>query len=156
MRRQDREITDRAELIRVMRSCDVCRLALNDESGYPYILPLNFGLIDDGETVELYFHGATTGTKYELIAKDNRASFEMDWKHELQYEADKCRCTMTYESVIGRGYITILPDEEKVKALDAIMNQYHPDGTPYNPAAIARTTVMKLTVTQMTGKAKTH
>ena len=67
MRRSDREITDFQELITVMRGCDVCRLALHDEP-YPYILPLNFGLEVDGETVRLYFHGANTGTKYDLIA----------------------------------------------------------------------------------------
>ena len=61
MRRSDREITDFQELITVMRGCDVCRLALHDEP-YPYILPLNFGLEVDGETVRLYFHGANTGT----------------------------------------------------------------------------------------------
>ena len=43
MRRTDREITDRQELLDVMARCDVCRLALNDESGYPYVVPLNFG-----------------------------------------------------------------------------------------------------------------
>lgn len=68
MRRSDREITDFQELITVMRGCDVCRLALHDEP-YPYILPLNFGLEVDGETVRLYFHGANTGMKYDLIAK---------------------------------------------------------------------------------------
>ena len=44
MRRTDREITDRQELLDVMARCDVCRLALNDESGYPYVVPLNFGM----------------------------------------------------------------------------------------------------------------
>ena len=43
MRRSDREITDRNEIIQVMKQCDVCRLAFNDEA-VPYILPLNFGL----------------------------------------------------------------------------------------------------------------
>ena len=59
MRRSDREITDRNEILGVMEKCDVCRLALNDaEYGYPYILPLNFGMKADGEQIVLYFHGA--------------------------------------------------------------------------------------------------
>ena len=82
MRRADREITDFDELIAVMRGCDVCRLALHDEP-YPYILPLNFGLEADGGTVRLYFHGADTGTKYDLIARNPNASFEMDRGHGL-------------------------------------------------------------------------
>ena len=43
MRRSDREIKDRDQIIEVIKKCDVCRLALND-GGYPYILPLNFGM----------------------------------------------------------------------------------------------------------------
>ena len=43
MRRSDREIKNRDEIIEVMKKCDVCRLAFNDED-YPYILPLNFGM----------------------------------------------------------------------------------------------------------------
>lgn len=48
MRRTDREIMDRQELLDVMARCDVCRLALNDESGYPYVVPLNFGMEEPG------------------------------------------------------------------------------------------------------------
>lgn len=44
MRRNDREITEFSEMTDVMKRCDVCRLALNDEEGYPYLLPLNFGM----------------------------------------------------------------------------------------------------------------
>ena len=90
MRRSDREITDFQELITVMRGCDVCRLALHDEP-YPYILPLNFGLEVDGETVRLYFHGANTGTKYDLIAKNPNVSFEMDRGHELILDDEHAR-----------------------------------------------------------------
>ena len=68
MRRADREITDFEEMLQVMERCDVCRLALNDE-GYPYILPLNFGMSARDGKVELYFHGALEGRKYQLMAR---------------------------------------------------------------------------------------
>ena len=71
MRRSNREITDRNEILQVMERCDVCRLALNDGE-YPYILPLNFGMEQAGEQIILYFHGATEGKKLDLIAKDPR------------------------------------------------------------------------------------
>ena len=78
MRRNDREITEFSEMTDVMKRCDVCRLALNDEDGYPYLLPLNFGMEETDGRVTLYFHGAKEGKKYDLIRKDVRASFEMD------------------------------------------------------------------------------
>ena len=120
MRRSDREITDFQELITVMRGCDVCRLALHDEP-YPYILPLNFGLEVDGETVRLYFHGANTGTKYDLIAKNPNVAFEMDRGHALILDDEHGNCTMTYESVIGQGRISVVPDADKERALRVLM-----------------------------------
>ena len=99
MRRSDREIKDRAELLDVISRCDVCRLALNDEEGYPYILPLNFGEKDVDGQLTLYFHGAMEGKKYELMEKDPRASFEMDCSHELFMNDEKMSCTMKYEGL---------------------------------------------------------
>ena len=138
MRQKNREITELNEIVEVMRSCDVCRLALNDD-GYPYIVPLNFGLeVIDG-TIKLYFHSALEGYKLDLIKKDNRASFEMDCKHQLQYFEEKGYCTMAYESVVGRGRIRILDEKEKMDALKKIMSQYHKDKEAYfNLAAISR------------------
>lgn len=151
MRRSDREIKDINEMIRVIERCDVCRLALNDE-GYPYILPLNFGMrIEDGQIV-LYFHGANEGKKYELIAKDNRASFEMDCLHGLITDTSNGNCTMNYECVIGRGRIQMIPDEEKYDALCVLMKHYHKEDFDFNKAVMPQTTVFKLVVEDISGK----
>lgn len=151
MRRKDREIRVFSELVEVMEKCDVCRIALNDD-GYPYILPLNFGMKTEGEQITLYFHGAGEGRKYELIRRDNRASFEMDCAHKLVADREACRCTMGYESVVGRGRIEIVSDEEKQEALRALMKQYHEDDFPFKREVADRTTVMKLVVEEATGK----
>ena len=154
MRRSDREIKESDKIIEVMKKCDVCRLALNDE-GYPYILPLNFGLCMEEGKVVLYFHGATEGTKYQLIKRDNRASFEMDCSHRLVMEEDSGNCTMEYESVIGRGLVEVITDYDKKKeALEILMSQYHQEAFRYNEAVIPHTTIIKLTVQHMTGKAR--
>jgi Predicted flavin-nucleotide-binding protein len=78
------------------------------------------------------FHGAKEGTKYDLIAKDNRASFEMDCSRKLVTDISKGSCTMEYESVIGRGLIEIVSDEEKKEALYILMKQYHQEEFPFN------------------------
>ena len=154
MRRSDREITDIKEIVEIMRKCDVCRLALNDD-GYPYILPLNFGVGFDNEKITLYFHSALEGRKVQLMERDNRASFEMDCGHALQYFEDKGYCTYAYESVIGKGHITILDESEKLDALKKLMKQYHPDKEAgFSTAAIPRTLVYKLEVEEITGKRK--
>lgn len=160
MRRSDREITNRDDMIQIMKKCDVCRLALNN-NGYPYILPLNFGMKVENNVVELYFHGANEGMKYDLIQADNRASFEMDCEHRLVTEVkqESCSCTMEYESVIGQGYIEILSQEEKYDALCVLMQHYHQETVSFNQSVMPQTTVFKLVVENMTGKVrkkKTH
>ncbi len=123
MRRSDRQIKDFKEIVEVIKKCDVCRIALND-AGYPYMIPLNFGMKTEEEQITLYFHGAGEG----------------------------CRCTMGYESVVGRGRIEIVEREKKQEALRALMRQCHADEFPFRQEVAERTTVMKLTVEEVTGK----
>ena len=151
MRRSDREIKEFRNIVAVMEKCDVCRIALNND-GYPYILPLNFGMSVKGNKIELYFHGAMEGTKYDLIEKDNRAAFEMDCGHELITEIECGNCTMNYESVVGQGHIEMLSDEEKYDALRILMKHYHNEEFPFDKSVMPRTKVFKLVVENVTGK----
>lgn len=151
MRRSDREIKEIESIIAVMEKCEVCRLALND-SGYPYILPLNFGMETTEDKIILYFHGAAEGKKYDLIAKDNRVSFEMDCSHKLVTDEAKGSCTMEYESVIGRGRIEIIPEDKKYQALCLLMKHYHKEEFRFNESVIPQTTVFQLIVEHVTGK----
>ena len=152
MRRSDREISDMEEIIRIMEKCDVCRLALLDET-YPYILPLNFGFQRADNRVTLYFHGADQGKKYELIRKNSHAGFEMDCAHKLVTGEEACSYSMEYESVIGRGRLEFVPEEEKQEALRILMKHYSQKELPFRPSVIAKTTVMKLVAEEVTGKA---
>ena len=66
-------------------------VALNGADGFPYIVPLNFGVDVEGDRVYLYFHSANRGEKLDLIARDARASFEMDCNHDfIFYDERMC------------------------------------------------------------------
>ncbi|MCM1044184.1 MAG: pyridoxamine 5'-phosphate oxidase family protein [Candidatus Gastranaerophilales bacterium] len=152
MRRSDREVREFDEMVAIIEKCDVCRIALNDD-GYPYILPLNFGMkVTEEKKLELYFHGAMEGTKYSLIDADNRASFEVDCGHELAMDEEKGNCAMVYESVIGQGYIEMVKEDDKEEALTVLMKHYHQEDFVYNKAVVPRTKVFKLVVEHMSGK----
>lgn len=154
MRRTDREVTDIVTIQDIISSCDVCRLGLKDYDGYPYILPLNFGYKFEGEKITLFFHSALEGKKQELLAADSMVAFEMDCKHLLHSDKEACRCTMHYQSVMGRGHISFITDEaEKMEALTLLTDRYHPEGHfTFNTAAIPRTSVYKLVVESLTAK----
>ena len=66
MRKANREVKDIEKIVEVMKKCEVCRIALNDEE-YPYILPLSFGMDCIDGKVTLYFHSALEGTKLNHI-----------------------------------------------------------------------------------------
>lgn len=151
MRRKDREITDFHEIIEIIKKCDVCRIALNDEE-FPYIVPLNFGLDVEGEQVYFYFHAAMEGKKLELIEKDNRATFEMDCDHKFILYEEWMSCTMGYASVIGHGYIENVADEDKYEALKILMRQYHAEDFKFNTDMMKVTKVLRMRVTDMVGK----
>ncbi len=156
MRRKDREITDFDEMIKIMKICDSCVLGLKDEDGYPYLVPLNFGLDVQGNQVYLYFHCANKGTKLDLIAKDNRATFEMDCDHNFILYEERMSCTMGYASVVGHGNIEIVSNEDKFEALKILMRQYHAEDFKFNTDMIKVTTVLRLKVTDMIGKRRNN
>lgn len=151
MRRKDREITDFNEIIGIIKQCDVCRIVLHDED-YPYIVPMNFGLDVQGQQVYFYFHAAMQGKKLDLIQKDNHVTFEMDCQHQLVFDENRGNCTMEYASIIGQGTIEIVSSEEKYNGLKILMRHYHAEDFKFNKDMMKVTTVLKLTVKNMTGK----
>ena len=152
MRRKDREITDRDEIISIIRKCDTCRLAIHDEP-FPYIVPLNFGMEDKDGQLTLYFHSAQSGTKLDLLKKNNRVSFEMDCGHAIIMYEERMSCTMGYESVIGTGTVEFIEDEEeKNRALKILLSQYHAEDFAYDTEMVRVTAVYCLKVATMTAK----
>lgn len=154
MRRKDRALTERNELELILAKADACRIALNTD-GAPYIVPLNYGF-EWGETLKLYFHCATEGRKLDLLRADARAGFEIDIAHELVTGDIACDWGMKYRSIIGTGTISEVIDPiGKKAALDLVMAHYGYTGRPeYSGAMLDAVTVLCLTVSEVSGKAR--
>ena len=149
MRRKDREINDINEIEAIINSAMICRLAMVDEN-YPYIVPLCFGYEDN----TLYFHSASQGKKLDILKKNNRVCFEFDIDQRLKMRDKACEWGMTYKSVIGFGKASFLKDFQiKRNALDIIMRNYADGSFEYSDPEIRNTTVIKVDIEQMTGKA---
>ena len=152
MRRSDREVTDASQITQIMSRCQVVRLAMNTPAA-PYILPVNFGMEPDGMT--LYIHGAVSGTKYDLIASDNRVGFEMDCVHGLVLDDWDHSCAMDYESVVGWGIVDELTEEsQKRHALSRLMSHYHAEEFPFDDRPLPRTRILRLRVQERTAKCR--
>lgn len=76
----------------------------------------------------------------------------MDCDHRFILYEERMSCTMGYASVMGRGHIEKVPDEDKYEALKILMRQYHAEDFQFNTDMMKVTSVLKMTVTEMTGK----
>ena len=162
MRRKDREVKDFEKIINILSRSKVLHLALISE-GKPYSVPVNFGYVvseKDGERkLSVYFHGAGEGKKLDAIRQNPNVSFCAEAGSEVYGSEEACSWTCFYESVIGFATAEILDDKkERSKGLDAIMihNGYKlPAGVKiiaYNAMALAKTAVVKIEVSEITGK----
>lgn len=152
MRRKDKEITDPAQLEDILRSCEVCYLALQDGDA-PYVIPLNFGHTCADSQITLYFHCAREGHKLDLLQRNPNAAFSMSTGVKLHITSPGCGSTSEYQSLCGAGILTILSPEQNQTALAAVTRHYAPaDPCQFDPAAVRAVVTLALRVTRLTGK----
>lgn len=153
MRRKDREITEKKEIIEILEKADVCRIAFAVDN-LPYIVCLNYGYEWGEDFPVLYFHCAHEGKKLDMMQKNNLVCFQMDTDHELDYREENIYCTMHYGSIIGMGYLEkVEDDEEREKGLDLLMKHHErPVPDVYPVGSMRRTTILCLRIHELTAK----
>ena len=153
MRRTDRELSSHQEILAVLNRCDVIRLGINTLD-YPYVVPMNFGLYNEGEFLTLWFHCAKDGYKLDLIRQNPRVGFEADCAHRLVLDDKACSSTMEYESVTGYGNMSICSDRaDKQRGLEAIMRHYAPESAfDFADSDLSSVCILRLDVLHITGK----
>lgn len=152
MRRKDREISDRAQQFAILSRCAVCRVGMIAE-GKPYIVPLNFGIADRGDSLALYFHCAHEGKKLDALRAHPEVCFEVDCGHQLNPGETACQYAFRYESVIGEGTMSVVTDPaEKAEGLAAMMRTQAGKEFAFTAEQTAAVTVLRLDVWHMTGK----
>lgn len=152
MRRAERGFDSMEQILGVMMEAQVCRVAFNGDA-YPYIVPMNFGYLYDGERLALYFHCAAEGEKIDRMRRDPRVAFEFDTRCEIIGHGRACDYTMRYQSVVGWGRLQAVQGEERAIGLQALMRQVVPGRTfTLDEAALGRVTILRLDVDEITGK----
>jgi hypothetical protein len=154
MRRVDREISAIAEVEEIIGKADVCRIAMANDN-FPYIVTMNFGYTTDPRP-SIYFHCAREGKKLDMIALNNHVCFEMDADHKVYGGKEGCDWGMNFSSVLGYGNIFIVTEKsEKTAGLNCIMRHYGGEKEyQYNEKVFENTTVLRLDITEMSGKKK--
>ena len=119
MRRKEKMIS-REEILEVLASAEYGILSTVGADGMPYGTPVNFAYADDA----IYFHCAKEGHKLSNLKSNNSVCFTAVDSVELMPE----KFNTKYRSVIAFGTAsTVEDDEEKKKALLALLQNLSPD-----------------------------
>ncbi len=151
IRRQDR-LLPQAEAEELLQKGEYGVLSMVDESGKPYGIPVNY--VWDGTDI-LYIHCAPEGRKLRSIAAHPEISFCV--AGHTRVAPDKF--TTAYESVVLTGTAsTGLPEEERRKALELLIEKYSSDfketGLKYAEKSFHRTEIIRLKIDRWSGKCK--
>lgn len=177
MRRKDREVLGDENIAKIIEQCTTCHVAMVDDAGVLYVIPLSFGYSLKDGILELYFHCARVGKKLDCIRKNPNVAFSMCVENRIEIHEDVyCKSGRLYASVVGQGKAEIVEDSaEKCHGLSLLMDRQTagalqsassapsmhsasqsaaPRKFEFTPAQAAAVTVFKITSTNFTGKAK--
>jgi uncharacterized protein len=149
MRRKDREI-DSKEAIALLSKSDYGILSTIGKNGQPYGTPLNYVYKDSS----LYFHCARIGHKLENIENNPKVSFCVVGKTNVL----PAEFATKYESVIAFGVASEAQGEERISALQWLVEKYSPEfieeGKKYIEEKDNATKVIKIEIGHISAKAR--
>ncbi len=148
MRRKDREITSRSEIDAILHAANLMHIALAD-GDTPFLVPVFYAF--DG--VAIYFHSAQTGTKIEIMKRNDKVCFEVSLDHDIIENDIACDFEVKHRTIIGFGRTAFVVDEaEKIKALDRIVARFSNKRFEYPKANLGRTAVIRIDIESIKGK----
>ena len=154
MRRQNRQVTDLAEIKAILDEIKVARLGMFD-GAQVYVVPLNHGFeMGEGEKIIFYLHCAKVGRKVEVLKKNPNVCIELDGRHALVEAGAPCDHSYHYASLIGNGAVEFVDDfAEKAHALGVVMkHQTGKSDWNFDEKWINAVCIMKLELTDYTVK----
>lgn len=141
MRRKDREIEEKSAQQAILENSETIHIAfaVNNE---PYIVAMSFGFVWE-DRLAIYMHCAPEGKKLDMMRHNNRVCFQMETDTLLVVAPLSCRWNMQYSSIIGRGTLSEVTDEdERLKGLNLIMKNYGKKGRNNFAAEILQNTMI--------------
>ena len=151
MRRKDKMVTDRDELLKPLREADYITLALSMEN-IPYIATLSHGFDEDNNCI--YFHCAKEGKKVTYLRSNpvvwGQALLDGEYQHGS--------CDHLYHSTQFLGRVTFIDDlDEKRHALEVAIRQLDeaPDEiikTQLMESSISKVLIGRIDIEEISGK----
>ena len=152
MTRRERQVTDIGDIIKILDSAKVLHLGLCVDNE-PYVVPMNYGYVMEGDKLTIYLHGARRGKKLDMMRANPNVFFELCCDI-TPFEGDvACRYGITNSSVMGKGTASIVEDmDEKRKALSILMKTQTGKDFSFEDRMAEVVSVIRVDVTDYTAK----
>lgn len=154
------EIRSKEKIIQFLNTRPVGRISSIDVNGFPQVIPMNFVYAYDA----IYMHSHPFGEKLDNIRRNAKVGFEVD-QHVCFlpsyyfHPTDASQADTLYVSVVIKGAAEIVNDnEEKARALNALMEKYQKEGKyeslHANMPSVHEVAILRVNPTDMRGKYK--
>ena len=154
------EIQSKSNIVHFLNSQPVGRVCSIDSNGFPQIIPMNFAYLDGA----IYMHSHPFGEKLDNIRRNPHVGFEVD-QHvcflpsHYFHPTDASQADTLYISVVIKGAAELIhDDEEKARALNALMAKYQKEGMyealDSGMPVVREVAVIKVIPAEMRGKYK--
>ncbi len=144
-------IEEREFIEATIGQCKECFVGMIDTEGMPYVIPMNFGYKDD----VIYLHSAPEGSSINNLESNPNVciTFCNDNKIVCQNEEVACSYRVQGSSVICRGKVVFVENyDEKVNALDILMEQYTDMPFKYSEPSVRNVKVWKVEVDKISAR----
>ena len=168
------EIQSNKKIVEFLNNQPVGRIASIDANGYPQVIPMNFVFVQadipdiNSQTIiksdAIYMHSNPFGEKLDNIKRNEKVGFEVD-QHicflpsYYFHPTDASQADTLYISIVIKGNSSIVEDnEEKTRALNALMKKYQTEGRYQilhpKMSSVHEVTVIKIVPKEIHGKYK--
>ena len=152
MTKRERQVTDREEILKILDKCKILHLGLVD-GDEPYVVPMNYGYVMEGEQLTLYMHGATKGYKLDLMRKNPKVFFEMECDVQGFEGEIACQYGTVYQSIMGRGKAIIIEEpQEKIETMKLFMKSQTGRDFEFSEKMVSAVVMIRIDVSEYTAK----
>lgn len=148
MRRDEREITEPADIDAILTKERVMYIALSSDD-VPFVLPVFY--VWNGSS--LYFHSARSGSKIAIMKKNPAICFAVSHYGGVVEDELACNYEARHRTVIGTGQVHFVQDDaEKIAMLHQLMARFSTKSFTFPTANLTATQVIRIDITSMKGK----
>ena len=148
----EKAVTDRVVAYQILDAGVVAHVAVSDESGHPYVVPVGYARDAD----RVLFHGSTGSRLFRGLAAGQPTCLTVTLLDGLVLARSTFESSMQYRGVMVLGKCTVLEGDEEGQALEVITEHLLPgrwaDARHPNRKELAATLVLALPLDEISVK----